>query len=212
MDAGKIWASAEGFPGAWRRQYGLQEFGGGSDITFGANGTLFAATGQWGWSLSVEGIVRSDDGGDTWAYACGAPNASGGQQKLAWSVYTVPSNTSSLWAVFAGARTRGDGASSSRVPSMQGGGEGYLRSPVPPPVALQTAASTSLVMAALAGVSFKGGQQQQSTLASRTLGCTSLSHPLWRSLNDTVYMITAAPASSSDPREALLFAAGQAGV
>lgn len=104
MDAGKIWASAEGYPGAWRRQYGLQEFGGGSDVTFGANGTLYAATGQWGWSLSAEGIVRSDDGGDTWTYACSAPNVSG-QPKLAWSVYTVPGNTSSLWAVFAGART-----------------------------------------------------------------------------------------------------------
>jgi hypothetical protein len=33
-----------------------------------------------------------------------------------------------------------------------------------------------------------------------------------RSLNDTIYMITAAPSTSADPRKALLFAAGQAGV
>lgn len=105
MDAGKIWASAGAtFPGPWRRQTGLNEFGGGNDITFGSNGTLYAGTGQYGWpaAYSVEGVVRSDDGGDTWAYACGAPNVSAGTTQLAGSVYTVPSNTSSLWAVFGG--------------------------------------------------------------------------------------------------------------
>lgn len=101
MDAGKIWAAVDDTLYAWRRQSGLNEFGGGNDVTFAADGTtVFAGTGQAGWSsaYSVEGVVKSVDGGNTWAYACGHPNITG--TVTGWAVHVQPYNASSLWAVF----------------------------------------------------------------------------------------------------------------
>ena len=103
MDAGKLWAATDAGLGAWRRQQGLNEFGGGNDVSFGADGlTMYAATGQWGWPTmySTEGVTLSTDGGDSFSYVCGHPNISG--TVLANSVYTMPFNTSSVWAVFGG--------------------------------------------------------------------------------------------------------------
>jgi photosystem II stability/assembly factor-like uncharacterized protein len=103
MDAGKIWASADPTGkdlSAWTRQSGLNLFGGGNDVTFARDGTVYAGTGQDGWptSFSTEGVVRSGDGGLTWEYACGHPaNLS---TVVAWSVHVLPGNSSVLWAVF----------------------------------------------------------------------------------------------------------------
>lgn len=103
MDAGKIWAAADaGSPPAfWRRQTGLNAFGGGNALAFAADGmTVFAGTGQFGWpaKFSTEGVVLSVDAGDTWSYACGYPNISGTVQVNALCI--TPQNISNVWAVF----------------------------------------------------------------------------------------------------------------
>ena len=103
MDAGKIWAATDAGapPTSWRRQTGLNLFGGGNALAFAADGTtIFAGTGQYGWpaEFSTEGVVKSLDGGDTWAYSCGAPSLSGSTEVTALCV--TPANASNVWAVF----------------------------------------------------------------------------------------------------------------
>jgi hypothetical protein len=104
MDAGKIWASGDpqgrNLSAGWVRQRGLNLFGGGNEVSCARDGVVYAGTGQDGWptSYSTEGVVQSSDGGVTWEYACGhPPNLS---TVVAWSVHTLPSNSSVLWAVF----------------------------------------------------------------------------------------------------------------
>jgi hypothetical protein len=102
MDAGKIWTSTDASLTAWRRQSGLQEFGGGSDATFAADGsTVYAGTGQYGWPsyYSVEGVAKTTDGGATWSY-CHNPNITGASQYQSYSLYTLPSNPDVLWAIY----------------------------------------------------------------------------------------------------------------
>ena len=106
MDAGKIWASTNGsiLDTPWRRQSGLNLFGGGNALAFGADGTtVYAGTGQFGWpsAYSTEGVVRSLDGGDSWAYVCGSPpGASAAGSVSVTALCVTPSNTSNLWAIF----------------------------------------------------------------------------------------------------------------
>jgi hypothetical protein len=104
MDAGKIWGAADaGAPPAfWKRQSGLNLFGGGNALAFAADGTtIYAGTGQFGWpsTYSTEGVVLSTDAGDSWAYACGAPAGLSGSTE-ATAVCVVPANASNVWAVF----------------------------------------------------------------------------------------------------------------
>jgi hypothetical protein len=118
MDAGKIWSAVDPSLYGWRRQSGLNLFGGGNDFAFGADGaTVYAATGQDGWpsTYSTEGVTVSRDGGVTFAYGCGHPNTTGsGASVVARAVHTVPANTSALWAVFQDGRAyfSGDGCGS----------------------------------------------------------------------------------------------------
>jgi hypothetical protein len=108
MDAGKIWTAADiSFPPTyWKRQSGLNLFGGGNALTFASDGkTIYAGTGQFDWpsSYSTEGVVVSTDSGDTWSYACGSPNGLSGSTQVS-SLCTTPANISNIWAVFQSGR------------------------------------------------------------------------------------------------------------
>ena len=95
MDSGKLWQSSDNQV-SWLMQSGLNEFGGGNDVSFGADGqTMYGAFGQYGWFLS-EGVAKSTNGGANWSY-CSNP---AGGNAIAYAVYCLPSAPSNVWAVF----------------------------------------------------------------------------------------------------------------
>ena len=104
MDAGKIWTAADSSspPTFWKRQSGLNLFGGGNSLAFAADGTtIYAGTGQFDWptSFSTEGVVLSTDGGDSWTYSCGSPLGLSGSTEAS-AVCVTPANASNVWAVY----------------------------------------------------------------------------------------------------------------
>ncbi len=73
-------------------QPGLPRFGGGNDIAFAVDGTMFASLGQ---SATNDQIARSTDGGVTWQVLT-SPSSEPGR---AWSVHVNKDNANEAWAV-----------------------------------------------------------------------------------------------------------------
>lgn len=100
MDAARAWVSRDGLK-SWSYGDGLgtpQPWGGGKDVAFSRDGTIYITTGQHG---KFQGVGRSKDGGKTWKILAG------GETGLpAWdtwnepeSIYTLPDDSSRVWAI-----------------------------------------------------------------------------------------------------------------
>jgi photosystem II stability/assembly factor-like uncharacterized protein len=103
MDAGRIWISDDNMQ-SW--SYPAREptpWLGGNDLTFSRDGTMYATTGQFG---SFNGILRSTDSGKTWTTldgdARGLPKAGSGLGLEGGGVYSLPDDSSKVWAVLGG--------------------------------------------------------------------------------------------------------------
>ncbi len=101
MDDGKLWRSDDGLQTWVWGGANVKHYGGGNDVTFGADGkTLYATFGQWGGTNLDDGVAKSTDGGATWNYVSIPKDVNIGGQEIPTDIYTLPHDTSQLWVLW----------------------------------------------------------------------------------------------------------------